>query len=155
MKLKAICSSVTIFPSLNLAGLGVVVHDSNGAVIGALSIPITLGSSVAELEALACLRAMQFASEIGLTRVVFEGDSAAVIDALRQGSGEFTCYGNVLDDIRVHVSAFQFFDFNLVNRLCNSIADALAKKASSVVGLQVWLGDLPTDIAPLLFRDVH
>ena len=73
MKLKAICSSVTIFPSLNLAGLGVVVHDSNGAVNGALSIPITLGSSVAELEALACLRAMQFASEIGLTQVVFEG----------------------------------------------------------------------------------
>ena len=103
--------------------------------------------------ALACLRAVQFASEIGLTRVVFEGDSAAVIDALRQGSGEFTYYGNVLDDIRVHVSAFQFFDFNLVNRLCNSIADA--KKASSVVGLQVWLGDLPTDIAPLLFHDVH
>ena len=78
-----------------------------------------------------------------------------MIDALRQGSGEFTCYGNVLDDIRVHVSAFQFFDFNLVNRLCNSIADALAKKASSVVGLQVWLGDLPIDIAPLLFHDVH
>ena len=73
----------TIFPSSNLAGLGVVVHDSNGAVIGALSIPISLGSSVAELEALACLRAVQFASKIGLTRVVFEGDSVAMIDALR------------------------------------------------------------------------
>ena len=46
--------------------------DSNGAVIGALSIPTSLGNLVAELEALACLRAVQFASEIGLTRVVFE-----------------------------------------------------------------------------------
>ena len=104
---------------------------------------------------LECLKAVQFASEIGLTRVVFEGDSAAVINALWQGSGKFTCYGNVLDDIRVHVSAFQFFDFNLVSRLCNSVADALAKKASSVVGSQVWSGDLPADIAPLLFHDVH
>ena len=61
----------------------------------------------------------------------------------------------MLDDIRVHVSAFQFFDFNLVSRLCNSVANALAKKASSVVGSLVWLGDFPADIAPLLFRDVH
>ena len=87
--------------------------------------------------------------------MVFEGDSAAVIDALRQGSGKLTCYRNVLDDIRLHVSAFQYFEFNLVGRLCNSATGALAKKASSVVGLQVWLGDLLANIAPLLFCDVH
>ena len=126
-----------VFRSSNSAGLGVVVRDSSGAVIGALSVPISLGSSVAELEALACLRAVQFASEMGLTRVVFEGDSAAVINALRQGLGELTCYGNMLDDIRVLVSAFQYCDFNLVKRLCNSVADAIAKKANSVVGSQV------------------
>jgi len=68
---------------------------------------------------------------------VFEGDSAAVINALRQGLGELTCYGNMLDDIRVLVSAFQYCDFNLVKRLCNSVADAIAKKANSVVGSQV------------------
>ena len=95
-----------VFRTSNTVGLGVVVRDSSGAVIGVLSVPISLGSSVAELEALACLRAVQFASEIGLTRVVFEGDFAAVITALRQGLGELTCYGNVLDDIRVLVSAF-------------------------------------------------
>ncbi|XP_023923720.1 uncharacterized protein LOC112035119 [Quercus suber] len=144
-----------VFRSSNLVGLGVVVRDSSGAMIGALSAPTPLGSSVAELEALACMRAVQFASEIGLTRVVFEGDSTAVIKALREGLGELTCYGNVLDDIREHVSVFQSFDFNLVSRLCNSVADALAKKASSVEGVQVWLGDLPADIAPFLFHDVH
>ena len=88
-----------VFQSSNTAGLGVVVHDSSGAVIGVLSVPIFLGSSVVELEALACLRAVQFASKIGLTRVVFEGDSAVVITVLRQGLGELTCHGNVLDDI--------------------------------------------------------
>ena len=97
-----------VFRSLNLASLGVVLRDSSGAVVGALSVPISLGRSVVELEALACLRAVQFALEIGLTRVVFEGNSTAVIDALRQGSGELTCYGNVLDDIQVHVSSIQF-----------------------------------------------
>ena len=72
-------------------------------------VSISLGCSVAELEALAYLRAVQFALEIGLSRAVFEGHSAAVIDALWYGLGELTSYGNVLDDIRVQVSAFQFF----------------------------------------------
>ena len=66
-----------------LPSLDVVVCDSSGAVIGSLSVPTSLGNLVAELEALACLRAVQFASKIGLTRVVFEGDSVAMIDALR------------------------------------------------------------------------
>ena len=38
---------------------------------------------------------------------------------------------------------------------CNSVADALAKKAKSGVCFQVWLEDLPDDIAPFVFRDVH
>ena len=91
--------NAAFFQSSNLAGLGVVVHDSSGVVIGSLSVSISLRSSEAELEALACLRAVQFSSEIGITRVVFEGDLAAVIDALQQGLGELTCYRNVLDDI--------------------------------------------------------
>ena len=91
--------NAAFFQSSNLAGLGVVVHDSSGVVIGSLSVSISLRSSEAELKALACLRAVQFSSEIGITRVVFEGDSAAVIDALQQGLGELTCYRNVLDDI--------------------------------------------------------
>ena len=64
-----------------------------------LSVPISLGCWVVELEALACYRAVQFALEIGLTQVVFEGDSAVVIDALQHGTGELTSYGNVLHDI--------------------------------------------------------
>lgn len=79
------------------------------------------------------LGAIQFALDIGLTQVVFEGDLAAVIDALQYGLGDLTSYGNVLDDIRVQVSTFQFFYLNLVSCLCNSVTDALAKKASSVV----------------------
>ena len=43
-----------------LPSLDVVVCDSSGAVIGALSVPTSLGNLVAELEALACLRAVQF-----------------------------------------------------------------------------------------------
>ncbi|KAK9995301.1 hypothetical protein SO802_019987 [Lithocarpus litseifolius] len=144
-----------VFRSSNLAGLGVIVRDSCSAPIGALSMPASLVQSVAELEASACQRAVQFALEIGLSRVVVEGDSAIVIDTLLNGTGKLASYGNILDDIHVQAFAFQCVDFIHVSRVCNSVADALAKKASASLGLQLWLEDLPADIAPLVFHDVH
>ena len=107
------------------------------------------------MEALACQRAVQFALEIGLNQVVIEGDSVTVIKALKNGSGQFASYGNVLDDIRSQSVGFQYVEFSYTSHVCNSVADALAKKAKSVVGFQVWLEDLPDDIAPFVFRDVH
>ena len=74
--------------------------------IGALSMPINLGQSVAKMETLARQRAVQFAIEIGLTRVIVEGDSAVVIEALLLGSGQLASYGNILDDIQVQAAVF-------------------------------------------------
>ena len=124
-----------MFRSSNLAGLGVIVHDNCGAPIGALSMPTSLVQFVVELEALACQRAIQFALEIGLSCVVVEGDSAVVINALLNGTSKLASYGNILDDIRVQASAFQCVDFIHVGHVCNYVADALAKKASFILGL--------------------
>ena len=91
-----------------------IVRDNCGAAIGALSMPTSLGWSVAELEALACHGAVQFALEIGLFRVVIAGDSAVVIDALLNGTGKLASYGNILDDIHVQASSFQCIAFNFL-----------------------------------------
>ena len=67
--------------------------------MGALSSPIPMAHSVADLDALACSKAVQFALEIGLTWVVFEGDSAVIINALLHGAGDMASFDNILDDI--------------------------------------------------------
>lgn len=92
-----------VFRSSNLAGLGVIMRDNRSEPIRALSMPISLGQSMVELEALAYQRAIQFALEIGLSRVIVEGDSTIVIDALRHGTSKLASYENILDDIRVHL----------------------------------------------------
>ena len=144
-----------VFRRPSKAGIGVVIRNNAGEVEGALSSSISMAHSVADLEALACLKAVQFALELGITRAVFEGDSAAIINALLHGAGAFASFGNTLDDIRMLSSVFQFVEFIFVNRGCNSVADALAKKAKLLVGDQVWLHDVPADIAPLVSFDVH
>ncbi|XP_050252787.1 uncharacterized protein LOC126699161 [Quercus robur] len=144
-----------LFQRSNLAGIGIIARNHVGEAVGALSSPIPMAQSVADIEALACLKAVQFALEIGLNRVVIEGDSAVIINALLHGAGELASFGNILDDIRLHSSVFPFVEFVHVSRICNSVADALAKKAKSNVGDQIWLNDLPSDIAPLVLHDVH
>ena len=89
-----------VFRASNLAGVGVIARDNRGDPIGALTMPIPFRQSVAELEALACQRAVQFALEIGLNQVVVEGDPVTVIEALKNDTGQFASYGNILDDIR-------------------------------------------------------
>ena len=61
-----------------------------------------------------------------------------------------SAYGNIIDDIRCRVAAFESFEFCQVHRNCNIVADALAKKSKkkNLSGLQVCLEDLPEDIAP-------
>ena len=82
----------SVFKEPNLAGIGVITHDWRGEVIAALSMPIPLSHNVNELKALACRRAVQFAGEIGLRKVIFEGDSSVVINAQSQGSGHFASW---------------------------------------------------------------
>ena len=143
-----------VFKASSSAGIGVIIRDNKGDAIGALSVPTPLSTSVAAMEALACRRAVLFAKEIGLRQVLFEGDSAMVIQALIQGDSASAEYGNIIDDIRTLAADFDFCHFIHVKRNCNVVADAVAKKAKILSGLAVWLEDVPEDIAPLLLFDV-
>lgn len=144
-----------LFTHTNSAGLGVVVRDWRGANPGALSVPAMLSSTVADMEALACLRAVQFATELDLHRVIFEGDSATIISAVSQGSSILSSFGNIVDDVRHLLPSFSSVIFSHVNHSGNIVADALAKKASSIAGCDIWMEALPLDIAVLVDFDVH
>ena len=78
-----------------------------------------------------------------------------VISALSQGLGCLSSYGNVIDDILILAVDFQFCEFSHVKRVCNIVADILAKKAKDLLGVRVWLDDLPEDIYSPVLLDVH
>ena len=100
-----------LFSSTDAAGLGVVIHDNVGAVIGALSMRIPLPQLVAMVETLGCRRAVQFAVEIGLHEVIVEGDVAGVIQAIKNREADQSVHGHIVGDIQDQVSLIAFFDF--------------------------------------------
>ena len=65
-----------------MAGLGVVIRDSSGNVMGALSQKITKPHSVEHAEALAVRRAVILVKELMSFQVCFEGDCLRVIQAI-------------------------------------------------------------------------
>ena len=80
--------------------MGVVIHNGRRKVIAAMAERIPLPNLVAEVEAMACKRAVQFASKIGVQEVIFEGDSMIVIQALTHGAANEAPYARVDSHIR-------------------------------------------------------
>ena len=62
---------------------------------------MSLTHLVAEMEALACRKTIEFTAEIGVQRVIFEGDLTMVINALNQNNAGLSSYGVVIEDIRI------------------------------------------------------
>ena len=64
-----------VFSSENVSGIGVVIRNNLGLVIASCSQRLPQDHSSNEVEALAATKALSFAAEIGITKVVLEGDS--------------------------------------------------------------------------------
>ena len=123
--------NVAVFREAHLAGIDVIVQDWRGEFVGALSSPMSLTHSVAEIEALACRKAVDFAAKIGVQRVIFEGDLAMVINALNQNNAGLSSYGVVIEDIHSQALVFESCVFAHTSQVCNCVADAIAKKAKT------------------------
>ena len=98
---------------------------------------------------------VKFTSEVGIQKAIFEGDLLTVIQALNNGGASEASYGNLIDNIIFLASHLSKVEFSHIKRSCNRVADALAKKVKIGDVFQVWIEDLPTDIAPLAILSVH
>ena len=67
--------------SSNCSGIGVVIQNSVGLVVASLAQRFRQAYKPVEIEAMAAIRAIEFAREIGVDRIMDEGDSSIVTKA--------------------------------------------------------------------------
>ncbi|KAL0013279.1 hypothetical protein SO802_000348 [Lithocarpus litseifolius] len=144
-----------IFKSSNTAGLGVVIRDSRGDILGAISVRVPLPQSVPEMEAFAYRHAISFTVDLGLHKVIFEGDSTIVNQAINSGLSSLALYGHIVDDILHLASQLWFYKFCQVPRNCNKVVDAFVRKAQVGLDFKDWVDDVPGNIIPLALFDVR
>ena len=91
-----------------------------------------------DVEAMACRRAIEFATEYGLQQAVFEGDSATVLNYIQAGPPRLASFGHIIDDA-INLSSFLCHcSFSHVRRKGNTVADKLAKLAKLCFVPKIW-----------------
>ena len=142
-----------LFENIGSAGIGVAIRDSDGEIIAALSQRIPLPFSVEMAKAMAACRALLFAQGLSLYKVMMKGDYLRVVSALNTSVSCNTMYGNVVEETRRQVCKFHFCGFSHVHRGGNKLAQSLARRAVSSVGLDVWVEELPIELESVFQTD--
>ena len=131
-----------------------MVRNEEGLVLASLSQQIPLPATVLEVETLAAKRALEFAIEIGAHRVILEGDSTILINALQSTNHSLAHFGQLAEDVKYLASCFRKCMFFHVRRHCNKVAHSLARRALKHPYLLVWMEDVPADVFDVFPADL-
>ena len=110
--------------------IGVIIRDSSGVAMGALSkvLPASLNAEVTE--AFALLHGVLFALEMQISHAIFESNALSIILALSsfEVGGEL---GHILEDIKSASSSFSHCTFHHLKWDGNRAAHTLAREAKT------------------------
>ncbi|KAI8571068.1 hypothetical protein RHMOL_Rhmol01G0088600 [Rhododendron molle] len=108
-------------------GVGIVARDLWGQIVGMVAIPFIGFFSPRAVEAMAFREALVFAANRGFSKIVVEGDSLQVVQALTQAGKSFADCSSILLDCLVLLPLFSSCTFVHVIRFCNRVTHSLAK----------------------------
>ena len=115
------------FDSENMSGIGVVIQDSQGSAVAALSQQLPHRYHAAEIETLAATRALEFALDIGIRcsagRGFYAGCSTISADTISLS------LGSLIVDAKSFTSCFNELHYSHTKRKGNKVAHSLARHA--------------------------
>ncbi|XP_035547372.1 uncharacterized protein LOC118348908 [Juglans regia] len=110
-------------------GIGVIIRDHHGLVIGALRANRPLKGSVFDAEAYGLLLACVFCKEIGVRQICLEGDSKQVMDQMNQDSPNWSLGGCLISDAKEILNLAAVWSISHAYREANMAAHMLAQAA--------------------------
>nr|XP_023880914.1 uncharacterized protein LOC111993302 [Quercus suber] len=105
-----------VFANQRKVGLGVVIRDSNGDVITALSSPLVGSLGALETKTKALEIGMRFALDIGIRDAVFESDVLEVINAVQGLASPSSSTQFIVDGIHHQACMFRSCCFTHTKR---------------------------------------
>ncbi|XP_075665644.1 uncharacterized protein LOC142635355 [Castanea sativa] len=107
-----------------------------------------------DIEAMAAVWALNFASDVGVRRAVLEGDSMAVIIGLREDEKVLVPYGLLLEDAKFLSEHFDELLYSHTKREGNNLAHSLARYAIGIPDFLVWMDDVPSQLYSVFQTDL-
>ena len=144
----------TCFIDLGCCGIGVVVRNDKGQLMGALSklLPYPLGAL--ETKAKAAEIGTTLAWELGLREVILEGDSQTVMTAIANHDPGPIQVHQLIAGIKSWEPKFRAWKSSFTCREGNKAAHQMAKYAKHISDYIIWVEDTPPIIASQILDDV-
>ena len=131
-----------------------VIRDNNGVVLASCLEKLHQTYKPEEVEALAALKAVTLACDLGFRKAILEGDSLSLIKALKSTEDSLSPIGLLVDDVKWVASSFERLVYSHVKRNGNRVAHSLAKNALRIPNFQVWMEDVSSHITLILDLEV-
>ncbi|KAF5454650.1 hypothetical protein F2P56_024298 [Juglans regia] len=131
-------------------GIGIIVRNSEGAVMASLCSSMDLVPDPLLGEAIAARRASSFCTDLGLQHIILKGDSLLVVKAIENKEDSWSDSDLVIRDIKILLSKFLSWSVLHVHREVNVIAYHLAKFALNCQEDCIMIEDCPPCIKQLL-----
>ncbi|KAL5573674.1 hypothetical protein UlMin_023271 [Ulmus minor] len=136
-------------------GLGSVIRDYSGKVLGSVAMPISSSVSVAVAESWALEKGASLAKLMGFSAVILESDCLGVTKALDTKTLHDSDLSYVFDSIYDICNGFEMYKFSYIPRTGNQVAHSLARLALSLENDQMWPSGVPESISPLVIADIQ
>nr|XP_048324613.1 uncharacterized protein LOC125420970 [Ziziphus jujuba var. spinosa] len=136
-------------------GIGVVVQNCRGELLGALACPVTNCWSVLSAKLLAICHALEFCLQAGFFNGAIIGDSMMAIKLIQQSTASLDENCFLVDDIKSLLTCYFDFSCSFVGRATNMVAHSLAKHAVHLVSFVSWLEVGPAWLDPLLQANMY
>ena len=90
-----------------------------------------------DVKAMAIVRALAFAQDIGLSSIILKGDSKVVMTTLESNDDSFTSFNFLIIDARLFIVTFNHNSFSHACRQVNFVAHNLARHVRHVSSLSI------------------
>ena len=131
-------------------GLGLVVRDSEGNILGGTCSFLSNVTAPDLIEAYAGRFACEFVSNYNLSPVIFEADCLKLVTASGSEEDDDSDFGLILEDVKSLLGTMPSSFFSHVYREANSLAHRLAKFALLDSVHCSWYGSIPSTLSDLL-----
>ncbi|KAL5570777.1 hypothetical protein UlMin_020374 [Ulmus minor] len=136
-------------------GLGSIIRDYSGKVLGSLAMSISSSVSVAVAESWALEKGASLAKQMGFSAVILESDCLGVTKALDTKTLHDSDISYVFDSIYEICNGFDMYNFSYIPRTGNQVAHSLARLALSLENIQLWPSGVPESLTPLVSADIQ
>jgi hypothetical protein len=141
----------------NTGGWGFCIRDCNGEVCGAGMGQLVHVADALHAEAIACLKAIEFAADAGMGHIIIETDATLLKSALQSSEFDSAHHGVLFREAKFLLFT-NFLDYKVLycKRSCNKVAHVLAANGASLAsgGVMLWHDHVPDAVSHIVASEL-